>query len=802
MNKTSQEMLISKIKKALINNKSPISNENIIVACCTTIIEMNNRNRYDFDELLSIILNYIQENVPISINSKIFLKTISIGINNHYKLAYSILKTIFKMYLSVIDNNNFTEAMDLLEILIKNIHNIGISNLIVKYYNMDLYFNKLTFEQKKTLLTNSIELLDQKINYIEFLKNTQTSNNNNLVLKYLEYKNANQSDLTNEDLCELIELIFPDSDDNLRIILEILSFNKKNFLKNKHKKEKIVSIFSSKFIDLIRHEVIEVTHDECQLTDLWSLLSDFVLPYFINLISEMNNIFIEKGSYSNILRNIISYIEFEEFVDIIQLIDIKKHFQIFKGISNVDLNVVVSLYKKYINTPLDYSKTEEFQCICEEDSFDYFMTCLPSFCFYCTDNYDNIDNLLKNFYNHIFTHNTVICSALEKLIVSHQSNLKDNLILKHPIDKEVSKLILIKIRNSDLFQLILKGFITNKNADYNFLLQLLIELHRFDFFENIISVILSGEPAVFKLQYNSCILSEHINLYDGLRLLPFFIKDRILDYDIISRIVELSSSKEPDIQKKAYNLLYFIYKNRRTSICICELLYSSMEQSVNSSSERNRIMLQYTILQHGCENCKIDKSLDIKSKFLTELLKNFRIGNSKCKKYIKECILEIFEDQYFREFLLNHINKNNADYVILNGCVDCMVFLMEHMNHEYFKSTSNDIQLKFQEDAFRALLSIGTYSCEVIKPMLKLFSSALAFKNFNCFIPDIFEVVDSYILQYSKKYNFELKNFCILCEKYNLGLTKTMKTLLKFKNKSGKPKEFSVLKKVDFNEML
>lgn len=823
-----QEALLCKIKEVLIAKKKQVTEYNVVEACCETIIELVNRKRDDYLELLEIVFNFVLNSASCAKKQFItrnFVKMLSVSIAQHSKVVFSILKSLLKNEIGSKISSK-TEFGEIFKFLLENIKSQGASNLLAKHFNLAEYFDSLSYDQKGHHLRNSIEILNREVDCYELIKGYCSSknneNNNDIILQYLDTRSNSSRDpkslkdeyykpLDNQTLLEIVSLIYPDSDCNLKILIHILKLNKKNFIIQKSSKSNSQNLFSDikssdKLFELIRHELIDGSNTENDLLEFVSLLSDFILPTFIPLISEINSMFLQQNLYSTLLRNIASYIQLEDFIEIIQQIDINKHFQVFKSISNADLSVFTNLYKAHFGLlKLEIEKTSDdcfYNCIVKEDSLDYLLSCLPGFCNYCTDNFDNIENIIKIFGFHFSSHKNAILSALERLIISHSSNLSDCLVLRNPIEKETSLKILESIKKSNLLDRIFIDFVNNKNFSHFSLISTLFDMHQVDLSGIIIPAIMLGNPACISVLHESVILS----IGDSLRLLPFFCKGKYFDFDFISRLVELCSSSEFDIQKRAYFLLYTIYSNSSTPVCICDMLYSSLEHSATSPSARNRMMLQYCILKNGCKDCKIDSSLDHNSKFFKAMVKSLRIGNAKCKKFAKEIIVEIMEDCNFRQFLVSHSVKTNPDPVFLAGCVECIAFILDHilLNQEYVLSKQNnefEVGL-FKNELFNLLLSVSCYSQEIVRTTLKIFEMVLCVEDFSSFIPEILKTVDGYVLTFSKKYNRELKNFCISAERQGLPLTKPMKTLLKFRNKSGIPKEYQVVKKKEFSEML
>lgn len=794
-----RNQLEDKIKNVLISKKTEPSAENIVNACFETVIELIERKQkgsidLNFETLLEVILK-----MKCFKLTAMTIKALRMIIKMHPSTVCNILKwhylTINNFQLQNFNDNSLDSQ--LFNLLISHSNSICISNLIAKNYDINGFFNLCDEEQQTNLLANSMSAFGSHIDVLSFIKNSKSSKNN-VILSYLQFRSNNP--LNSDEIKEISQFVASDSPQNYQILILLFEFNRRNISKSKicPVDNGLVTIFTPHLLELTRYEIIESERDENSLIELLSLLSDSLLPHFIPLIKEINQKFLAENKFQKLLRNLISYIKIEEFAEIVQNVDISKHFIIFKGLSNVDLSVFIELYSiarigtEFESLNLDLSKSAGFPCIAsEEDALDCVISCLPSFSYYCTDYFMNIKNLILILKAHFQTHKNVICSTIERIVQSHKSNLTNLLTMNNPITLEDSKSILLHLKQSNLVFDLLNLFTESNNSDSQVALQLMIELTGIDYSSEAINVILND--------------SNDVSICNALRILPFFINGKKFDFDFISRILELASSSQNDMQKKAYNLLSCIYDNSATSVCICDLLYSTMKQSAASPALKNRLMLQYSILKKGCPGCgnsngndDSGSSLNNFGKFITELIKNLKSGNAKCKKFITELVIEFSNNNDFINFIIYNLSKKNTDISILCGSLECCLILAEHFtgNQQYLE-INKDCSL-FLNQIFPVIIEVSLYSQEVVKPILKI----LKFFNSEEFQNKISITIDSYIHQFSKKYNRELKEFCIDAEKKGFPLTRPMKTLLKFRNKSGRSKDIPVVNKPDFNKLI
>lgn len=779
--------LLTTVKDVLLAKKIHPTPENTVNACLETIIELHDRKRSDFDGFLDLIAQ--MKVFPLT---KTALKVLSLCIKTHTPACCAILKNLFQQ--GKLETS--CESTELFGILLANVQSKGVCNIIAKNFPLSECFSSCSLETYTTLLENSMEILAPTFNITEVIatQGLDSAAITRILQAYL--RNRVSGSVDEAVLCTAVEHMSPLAATNLELLVLILGFHKKNVRSARlHGGAEPEPIFSKKLVGIIKSEIFDAHNSDEDLSELVSLLSDSILPTFASLIAEVNEKFIAEKKYQRILQNMISYIKLQDFADIAGAVDIYRHAVVFKGLSNVDLGVLFGLYRFYsagteLEAPgLDYSRSEPIDCVLSVDKTDALhclMACLPSFCYYCTDHLDNGANLVKLLKHHINTHPSVVSSAVEKLIHSHCNNVNSLLTLNNPIPREQSTKILSLVKESGIVYDFVNRLVKCDTFECEGALQLLLRLTDIDLSRELITAIQSPQE------------TSTLSLYDALRLMLFFADRHLFDMDFISRLLELCSSQQNQVQKKAYQLLYQIYSLKRTNVCICDMLYSSLVKTMRQPSEGNRIQLLSTILRNGCADCKIENRDEMIDKFVSEVVKGAVLGNVKCRRAARDTVKEMATSQYFLDYFLNCTFRKTDDTDLICGCVMVASILLEHAcNSPECYGTHLD-----KEGLFQRLLSISSHSQRVAKCLIKVFSFIATRPELSAFYGEMAKVVDSYISQFSKKMNGELKEFCINAQKLNLPLSKGMRTLLRFRNKGGKGTDVVIVNKTEFSELL
>lgn len=839
------ENILLKIKSVLISQKIPTSPENIVKACFETILKLINNSKHD-KAVVKTLFAIVVQMKHFDINQQ-SLEVISRCISEYTSEIVTLLKFHFiskctgtkctedkctrdikcentytgdkyaeniqNTYSRSIQNEEIIHPV-LFNVMVRHLKSQSVSNLLAKYISDINSIHSL--KDQVSLIKNSLPVLGAKIDVIDFINRNvvDPEDMNDLIHSFLEYQYSIDGFVEIDIIKDIIENKLNEDKSNrttnskndrsvmVRIITLLMFFYKKSIRNTTS--ANITPICSPKLLNLIHFEIFEnQNNSEESLLEMVSHLSGFILPGFSSLLRDLNDRFINNNTakYTNLLKNMISYIKIDEFIDTVGSIDISKHCLVFKGISNVDVSVFLDLYRTYPN---------DVDCV---------MSILPSLSYYCTDYYDNSVYFIDILKSHIKTHPTAVCSAIEKIVQSHKVNLQSDLKLNNPISREES-LRFLRGLDGLLYELI-EIQMTRKGNEFDSAIESLVEA----------TVLLNDKKSVEMMNHLVSSLLSSINdqtstsLYNALRLMPFFVKYHWFDFDFISRILELCSSSENDIQKKAYFLLYCIYSKNRTDVCICDILYSSLKRTVSGSSMRNRILLQYSIIKNRCinhnnhvvnNNCRFNNSCinsnncvvnnncinsnnsinnnsindDNYLRFINEMIENITTGNHKCKKAIKEIINEIAVGE-FVDYLI--LNMNSNDPKTVSGCVEISNLIL-NLNNACLDNVRRILE---------SLIKIGSYSLAISKLVISIFIALLRTHPdiFEEFQNEILNLIDSYISHFSKNMNSQLREFCVLAEKKNI-LTRQMRSFLRLKNSGGRIREIKVVEKVEFKDLL
>ncbi|KAI5149662.1 hypothetical protein ENBRE01_1044 [Enteropsectra breve] len=752
--------LYEKIVFIFENNSVEVTADNIIKYCAEAVIKMYHEQNISVQSLLEIILACREHLVYDSSIHKL----ISLVAEDHANMAASVSKVC-------LNNSAEIDTSRFCELLTKYKHNKSINAVIRRFYSEEKEEEIVTYSECVSSLNDAVH---------------NASKDNKLVLNLLN----SSPNVPSEILNTLIQVIEPQGNENLQILHSIFEHNKRNISifkcasqRNKSTLETsnttVEMQMSPELISLVRYEVVEASHDEKQLEEFVSVFSDYLLPYFMSMISNLNKEFLETGKHAVLLRNIAKYINTEEFLEIIHPLDIQKHWAVLRDASNQDLSTFVGLYNKFYKTPGDLKAV---------------MACLPGFVSYCSDSENNIHRIIEIFKQHINLEKNIVMRALERIIYSHELNLKDNLVLRNPVPKEDSFRILEAIRNSGLIFEVMKAFIASTNNECDEAFELLVGITGLDMSAELESIIMNPSQ------------NSSISLCDAIRLMGFFIGKWNYSYDLVSEMLQHCRNPDVNICKKSYYLLYFMAKNSKLP-CICDLLFTSSESLQNTAVSRNRMMLLFTILLQGCKECKC---CDMPERFFRELVVYSLNGNIKCKKYLREIVLEIGLSPVLRNYLISLINAHVDEIQIVKGCIEVASLIFEQIGNSMEKSENDsntvecltkqqDEQREFARVLFSRIIETSCSSEQYVKQVIGLFRIILSSGVFEEFYEDISCVMEKYSTQFNKKYNREIKECAALMGKNNITLVKGIKNFTRFKNKGGHYKKIQVVKHKDAN---
>lgn len=755
------QTLHNKIVSILVANNKPADPDNIIKSACETILKLYALDNVEkVESILNIVVAY-REHI---VYGDLLFNVVECAIDQHTDLALSIVKSCLR-------NAGNADTSRIQSLLLDRRGLAGVAHVITKHFNI----SKADLgEIGQTAGDRSACYAGQFVSKLGLMR-ANGDQTGEFVLSYMK----SASDLGPDVLVRIIDALSPENKDNFEILGLVYGFNRRNTNLQKlsrlsgHALEGCESIISPKLIELTRYEMIEAKHSDHRLEEFVSLFSDLLLPNFIPLIEEINGVFLSENKFVGLLRNIIRYIKVEVFIEIVKPIQVEKHCNVFKGVSNCDLEVFTGLYALY--------NTEE-----RNAQMGYLLACLPHFCNYCTDYGNNIGEVISVIRGSIPAHRNLACSALEKMLYSHTLNMKGGLVLDNPIEKAESARILESLKASGIVQDVVQALMCSNNNECDRALELLIDLTGLD---------LSGElmSAILKPQEGG-----RVGLYDALRLMAFFAHKWKYEYDLISELLRLTTSAENNIQKRAYFLLYRICCAQAVP-CFCDLLFTSTAAGMHPSSTRNRIMLLYAIAKRGCAGCKCE---DMREKFFSELAKYAKNGNVKAKKFAREIAVELADNPDLRTFILGRIDRETGDQELVGGCLEVAFIILEHIgrNEEYRLRNEERCgggpagNCEFTGALFAKINHISFSSEQLVKSILKLFALMFSLPACSALAGDITFILSRYIPRFNKKLNRELRECTLAAQNGGHKLSREMVLLLKFKNRSGRPKEIQVLK--------
>lgn len=734
-------VLHNKISDLLKSSGQNASANEIIQSCIQTVMKLYEQdNKVKVQNLLEIIVSY-REHI---IYSEALFTLLNTVIDDYTSLSQSIIK-------SCITNSTDFDSDKLKEFLIDHSKYNGIRYILRKFYKIDT-----------SRLTNTTK---PNMTHSEFFSMISLKNldDNKIILEFLQ-KNEN---LDTKSLNLIVEAMLDQDPHNFNILNYIFISNKRNINISKLKNQIDCIEITPKLQDLVSCEVLNENNGELEIKEFIVLLSDILIPSFIPLIKFINDVFLEKNKFAGVLANIVKYITIEKFLDIVNPIQIEKHYTIFKSLSNFDISIFFDFYNAYVN-----ESPTAFACV---------ISCFPAFCNYCTDNGNNIDKLFSIINNYVKSNLVTVCVGLERMIHSHTLNISNNCILDNPISKDDSIRILSSLKNYGIISTIIDAYLESDNTDCEQSLQVIIRFSGIDYSEMLSSVIKSGVD------------SPQISLSNALRLMVFFIERWKYDYSLVYELLQLCHSSEHLLQKRAYMLLYLIYGSRKC-VCICDLLFTSKNSLMHASAAKNRLMLLCAIARQGCLECKAD---DMEFKIYSELVRYCKKGNTKAKKYAKDVIIELSSNPNLISYILNNINQHLEDLELVCGCLEAAQILLEYIqsiNNSEEDSLALSLDKDFAYNLFLRVAPLAMESEAVVKQLLRIFETMFSMSITPEMNEKLIEIINRYIVSYGKRFNRELR-FCISSAQRNkYKISREMGVFLRFKNKSGKPKDIQVLK--------
>jgi hypothetical protein len=428
--------------------------------------------------------------------------------------------------------------------------------------------------------------------------------------------------------------------------------------------------------------------------------------------------------------------------------DYIKWIPILNSTSNNDLSIFVDIYNRV-------------------DDKDKIYTLIPSFCNYPTDDYDKLgpflDIIVECLNNKLYY--GIACSGIRNLITSHEMNLNKTCILRNPIDKALSTKILNHVCSTKMFFTILKNY-GNEQLPKEVLFSITRrlddpEMNKFAglFVENIIKF-----PESSPMIINKILISD---FKECLNYAKFFTKFMKLTFDFPSKILEICSSDNAQIQKKAYELLYYLEKENKIEICVCEHINGKdLLNNLKPSSLKYKLL--YLSIPRTC-NCGVNR----KDCLLQNVIMSFSPkGNISSRRVSEDIISNVFlgtdteSSTNFIEYIMKGLKSNNLE--ITSGCLSTF----NHILHRYSTSITYDTQKSAYDFVFESYKSINALV------ILKILSTFI--KHTDGVVDDrLVKILEYYVETKKRKYRSDIK------EVVNLLLSKQMtvsRSLKKYTN--------------------
>lgn len=556
--------LLGKITAMLVASRQPADPDRIIQSCCTAVLKLCIQNGVEKTRgLLEIIISYREH---IVYNDTLFA-VVQSTIDVHTSLALAILK-------SAIANSETLDRQRVMDFLLTKNAYSGVR------YVLRRHFNLATARAVEPAVLSTDEFL-KKLAVVE----NSGSDAGEFILKFIR----NAEKLEPGALARIVQAMPSEGASNFEILKCVYTLNEWNMNARRiarmggagMEEPDASSIVTPKLISLTTAEILEGQHPENELKEFVALFSYMLLPGFVPLVEAVNAAFVAENKFTGLLRNIMRYTGTEVFIDIIRPVSVEKHCNIFKDVSNCDVSVFMDLYS---HTP--------------EDSRICLVPCLPGFADYCTDFSNSIDGFITVMKEHLMTHRSIVCTAIERMIYSHRLNLNSILGLKSPIERGESQRILKALSESEIVHDVVDAFVRCNDNECDRALELLVVLTGLNMADELAAVIIGHGKD-----------NARLGLGDALRLMPFFISKWEFDYDLVGELLQLCSSAESSTSKKAYALLNCIYNAHRVP-CICDMLFTSSSAQMHPAAAKSRIALLYTVIKRGCPECKCEGMRD------------------------------------------------------------------------------------------------------------------------------------------------------------------------------------------------
>ncbi|UYI28304.1 putative importin [Encephalitozoon cuniculi] len=531
----------------------------------------------------------------------------------------------------------------------------------------------------------------------------------------------------------------------------------------------------------IVRELCELNLKNEQIYEFIRSVRHILIPEFIDLIRHMARKFVEGDDrYRFALGTVVGIMGME---DLFLLLDgISKEVRVWAPVIRCSSNGDISLFIRL------YRDIEERKGAASIDK-TILLNCLPAFCNYGSDHNNSIEMLLQIMKANMSNPNVFnsICTGLRKLIHSHESNIKSQLVLRNPIPNGESQRILRSIQESAIALDVLSMAITRCSDELDQTLFKLLETNDLGLSNRVFQYILLY-PQVESIAIGSWNLS---GISDALKIARYFVPRMDCDFEIYSKLMELSLSEDGKIQKRAYQLLWHMKQHQKIDLCICDALFShEMDEKTKDCSQKWRAALIYSVYTIGCR-CFPGRKKEYLNRMLPVLVVGLKAGNAKTRRVCLESLEELVSGFCAEEFDLYcrlMIAGMASESVVLRcGILEAVVSLME--NHR------ERLSQEFIQSAYDGCLSAGRLGREAVPHVLRLLNIFSGTHLVN--LEGCLGVLELYTDEFRRRHAEDIKSVVSKLIRRDVEIPKKLKALLKERKRRGHQPILQITKKND-----
>lgn len=506
-------------------------------------------------------------------------------------------------------------------------------------------------------------------------------------------------------------------------------------------------------VEIKRHVMNELLEAKLKNEQIYAFMRSvrhILVPEFMELIRQMAGKYVEGDTrYYFALGTVVNILGAERFFELLDIpVDIRTWASVVRGSSNDDLSFFVKLYRQ------------------NEQSLERttVLNCLPAFCNYGSDHEERIEEVLQIMRANVGGQNAFssICTALSRLIHSHQANLRSELILRNPIPVSASQRILQAVHSSSIALDILNVAMLRDSNESDDALFKLMETNDFGLTSRVFGHILQ-HPDNATLQIGN----THLDISDVLRIARFFVPRISADLDIVSKVLELSLSQSA-VQKKAYQLLYHMQLHDRIGMCICDSLFS---EEASKATSRWRVSLIHLVYERGCL-CFPARKREYLNRMLPVVILGLKTGNAKTRKTGLDVLEELvgsFDEADFDFYCRLMVAGMSSENIVLRcGILEALTLLVE----SHSSRLSDDVV----DAVYSSCVATSRTGKDAVLHVLRFLGALM--KNRSVNPQRCIEVLELYADSYRSKYMRDIKQVVSVLAERDVEVPKKLRRLI------------------------